>query len=51
MTPTRTIHGRSFSLAILFIALAGATGTLARFGAERLVQGRLATLLVNLVAH
>jgi CrcB protein len=49
MTPTETIHGRSFSLTILFIALAGAAGTLARFGTERLVQGRLATLLVNLV--
>jgi len=36
-------------LTILFIALAGAAGTLARFGAERLMQGRLATLLVNLV--
>jgi len=36
-------------LAILYIALAGAAGTLARLGAERLVQGRLATLLVNLV--
>jgi CrcB protein len=49
MTPTETIHGRSFSLTILYIALAGAAGTLARFGTERLVQGRLATLLVNLV--
>lgn len=35
-------------MTILYIALAGAAGTLARFGAERLVQGRPATLLVNL---
>jgi len=49
MTPTEAIHGRSLSLTILYIALAGAAGTLARFGTERLVQGRLATLLVNLV--
>jgi len=49
MTPTETIHGRSFSLTILYIALAGAAGTLARFGAERVVQGRSATLVVNLV--
>ncbi|PYP55116.1 MAG: fluoride efflux transporter CrcB [Gemmatimonadetes bacterium] len=49
MTPTETIHGRSFSLTILYIALAGAAGTLTRFGTERLVSGRLATLLVNLV--
>lgn len=33
---------------ILYIALAGALGTLARFGVERLVSGRTATLLVNL---
>jgi CrcB protein len=49
ITPTETTNGRSFFLAILYIALAGAAGTLARLGAERLVQGRLATLLVNLV--
>jgi fluoride exporter len=49
ITPTDTIHGRSFSVIILYIGLAGAAGTLARFGTERLVQGRLATLLVNLV--
>jgi CrcB protein len=36
-------------LTILYIALAGAAGTLARFGAERVVQGRPATLTVNLV--
>ena len=36
-------------MTILYIALAGAAGTLARFGAERVVQGRQATLLVNLV--
>lgn len=35
-------------MTILYIALAGAAGTLARFGTERLVQGRLATLVVNL---
>ena len=33
---------------ILYIALAGALGTLARFGVERLVSGPRATLLVNL---
>ena len=36
-------------MAILFIALAGAAGTLSRLAVERLVQGRLATLTVNLV--
>ncbi len=36
-------------MTILYIALAGAAGTLARLGAERVVQGRSATLVVNLV--
>jgi len=36
-------------LTILYIALAGAAGTLARFGTERVVQGRAATLAVNIV--
>ncbi len=36
-------------MAILFIALAGAAGTLSRLAVERLIQGRLATLTVNLV--
>jgi hypothetical protein len=49
MTPTRPINGRSLFLPILYIALAGAAGTLARLGTARLVQGRVATLLVNLV--
>ena len=35
-------------MTILYIALGGIAGTLGRFGLERLVQGRLATLLVNL---
>jgi CrcB protein len=35
-------------MSILYIALGGAIGTLARFGTERLVHGRAATLLVNL---
>jgi fluoride exporter len=35
-------------LRILFIAVAGAAGTLARFGVERWIQGRPATLAVNL---
>ena len=35
-------------MSILYIAFGGAVGTLARFGVERMVQGRLATLLVNL---
>jgi len=35
-------------MSILYIAFGGAVGTLARFGVERIVQGRLATLLVNL---
>jgi fluoride exporter len=33
---------------ILYIAMAGMVGTLARFGLERLVEGRPATLTVNL---
>ncbi len=36
-------------MTILYIALAGAAGTLARFGTERVVPGRSATLVVNLV--
>ena len=36
-------------MSILYIACGGAAGTLARFGTERLIQGRLATLLVNLL--
>jgi len=35
-------------LTILYIALGGMTGTLARFGIDRLIQGRPATLVVNL---
>jgi CrcB protein len=34
-------------MSVLYIAFGGAVGTLARFGVERIVQGRLATLLVN----
>lgn len=33
---------------IIYIALAGAAGTLARFGVDRLAPGRVATLAVNL---
>src|SRR5438477_12181615 len=54
MTPTRTIHGRSFSLTILYIALGGIAGTLSRYGLEGWIQSRtttgfpLGTLTVNL---
>src|SRR5207245_8968277 len=43
MTPTRTIHGRSFSLTILYIALGGIAGTLSRYGLEGWIQSRTAT--------
>src|SRR5437899_4829721 len=42
MTPTRTIHGRSFSLTILYIALGGIAGTLSRYGLEGWIQSRTA---------
>jgi len=54
MTPTRTIHGRSFSLTILYIAIGGIAGTLSRYGLEGWIQSRtatgfpLGTLTVNL---
>src|SRR5438552_6435721 len=54
MTPTRTIHGRSFSLTILYIALGGIAGTLSRYGLEGWIQTRtasgfpLGTLVVNI---
>ncbi len=54
MTPTETINGRSFSLTILYIALAGVAGTLSRYGLEGWIQSRtatgfpLGTLTVNL---
>jgi CrcB protein len=35
-------------LTILYIALGGMTGTLARLGVDRLIPGRPATLVVNL---
>jgi len=43
MTPTETIHGRSFSLTILYIALGGIAGTLSRYGLEGWIQSRSAT--------
>ena len=54
MTPTETIHGRSFSLTVLYIALGGIAGTLSRYGLEGWIQSRtttgfpLGTLTVNL---
>src|SRR6266511_1013429 len=43
MTPTETIHGRSFSLTIFYIALGGIAGTLSRCGRGCWVQSRSAT--------
>jgi fluoride exporter len=49
MTPTRNVYGRSLFMSIAYIALAGALGTLARFGLEAWIHGRAATLTVNLL--
>jgi len=54
ITPTETTNGRSFFLAILYIALGGVAGTLSRYGLEGWIQTRttsgfpLGTLIVNL---
>jgi fluoride exporter len=54
ITPTETTNGRSFFLAILYIALGGVAGTLSRYGLEGWIQTRttsgfpLGTLTVNL---